>query len=253
MRTEREKWQVPESDPAGQVPDPNIGHGSLNLPSAGSGDTPVQSAERAPLIYCGQCGGLNPATNYFCAACGATLVDAFHAAEGMRVYDRPDTASRLIDIIPAGAELGLVDDPDAPPDFVRVKLQHGRLGYIRVSDIEAVAGMTQTEIDPLGTPDVNTNARGCITQTGALLALVLLLMLTVLAIVYISQTTVEEQGIVALAACVSLGPLVLITIAVYVYARSRDERLEAEAEEDRLRREAVRAHAAGREGGHDGN
>ena len=86
-------------------------------------------------------------------------------------------------------------------------------------------------MDPLGTPDINTNARGCITQTGALLALALLMMLTILTLVYISQTTVEEQGIVALAACVSLGPLVLITIAIYIYARSRDERLEEEVEE----------------------
>lgn len=247
MRTEREKWQVPESDPAGNVPEPKMGHGSFELPEPGSGDTPVQSAERAALIYCGQCAALNPATNYFCAACGATLVDAFHAAEGMRVYDRPDTASRVIDIVPAGAELGLVDDPDAPADFIRVKLEHGRLGYIRVGDIEALAATAVLPDDPLGTPDVNTNARGCITQTGALAALGLMLMLTVLAFVYASQTTVQEQGIVALVACVSLGPLIIVTIAFYIYARSRDERLELEAEEERLRRAARNSTPTGEE------
>jgi hypothetical protein len=236
VRTEREKWEVPESDPAGKVAEPKMGHGSIELPEPGSSDTPVQSAERAALIYCGQCAALNPATNYFCAACGATLVDAFHAAEGMRVYDRPDTASRVIDIVPAGAELGLVDDPDAPADFIRVKLEHGRLGYIRVGDIEALANASVSDSDPLGTPDVNTNARGCITQTGALAALGLMLMLTLLAFVYASQTTVQEQGIVALVACVSLGPLIVVTIAIYIYARSRDERLEIEADEARQRR-----------------
>lgn len=251
MRTEREKWEVPDSDPAGRIAQPKRGHGSINLPKAGSGDQPVQSAERAALIYCGQCAALNPATNYFCAACGATLVDAFHAAEGMRVYDRPDSASRVIDIVSPGSELDLVDDPDSPTDFMRIKLEHGRLGYIRIGDIEAMAGLPDTYVDPLGTPDVNSNARGCITQTGALLALLLLLMLTILVIVYISQTTVAEQGIVALAACVSLGPLVLITIAIYVYARSRDERLEAEAADDMARRQAIRTKVA--EGKPDGN
>lgn len=231
MRTEREKWQVPDEDPAGKVREPNRGHGSLELPEAGSGDGPVQSAERAPLIYCGQCAALNPATNHFCAACGATLVDAFHAAEGLRVYDRADTASRVIDIVPAGSELDLVNDPDAPADFIRVKLEYGRLGYIRLADIEALAMGSTGESNPLGTPDVNVNARGCITQTGALAALGLMLMLTVLAFVYYSQTTIEEQGIVALAACVSLGPLIVVTIALYIYARSRDERLAAEAED----------------------
>jgi hypothetical protein len=247
VRSEREKWQVPDSDPAGKVPTPERGHGSINLPRSGSAAEPVQSAERAPLIYCGQCGALNPDTNHYCAACGATLVDAFHATEGLRVYERADTASRMIEIIPAGSELDLVDDPDAPADFLRVKLEYGRLGYIRVADIEALAGL-RADDDPLGAPDINTNARGCITQTGALLALVLLLMLTVLTLVYISQASVEEQGIVALAACVSLGPLLLVTIAIYVYARSRDERLAEEAEETRSRVAEQQGEARSREG-----
>jgi hypothetical protein len=232
VRSERDKWKVPESDPAGNVPRPERGNRSINLPQPGSAAEPVHSAERAPLIYCGQCGALNPATNHFCAACGATLVDAFHATEGLRVYDRADTASRMIEIIPAGTELDIVDDPDAPADFLRVKLQYGRLGYIRVADIEALAaGQVPLPVDPLGTPDINKNARGCVTQSGALLALALMLALTILALVYISQTTIQEQGIVALVACVSLGPLLLATVAFYIYARSRDERLAEEAEE----------------------
>jgi hypothetical protein len=204
----------------------------MPLPESGSAAEPVYSAERARLIYCGQCGALNPATNAFCSACGATLVDAFHASEGLRVYDRPDSASRLVDIISPGNELDLVDDPDAGPDFVRIKLEYGRLGYIRVRDIEALAAMAPAApADPLGVPDINTNARGCVTQTGALLAIVLILMLTVLTIFYISTTPDSEQGIIALAACVSLGPLIFATVAIYIYARARDERLEAEAED----------------------
>src|SRR5690349_17455455 len=30
--------------------------------------------ESRPLIFCGMCGALNPATNHYCAACGTTLV-----------------------------------------------------------------------------------------------------------------------------------------------------------------------------------
>ena len=69
------------------------------------------------------------------------------------------------------------------------------------------------------------------TQSGALLALALMLALTILTLVYISQTSIQEQGIVALVACVSLGPLLLATVAFYIYARSRDERLAEEVEE----------------------
>ena len=62
---------------------------------------------RSSLIYCGFCGALNPATSHYCAACGATLVDAFHATEGLRVYERPDSASPLIEIIPAQSSISV--------------------------------------------------------------------------------------------------------------------------------------------------
>ena len=231
VRSEREKWEVPESDPAGKASKARQGQDAISLPKSGSTSEPVRSAERAALIYCGQCGALNPATNHYCAACGATIVDAFRATEGLRVYDRADTASRVIEIIPAGNELDLVDDEDAPADFLRVKLETGRLGYIRTADVESLAATGNAPADPLGVPDINTNARGCITQTSALLALTLLLMLTALTVVYINGANADEQAIVALVACVSLGPLLLGTIAIYVYARSRDERLELEAED----------------------
>src|SRR5919112_1521410 len=97
------------------------------------------SAAGSTVIYCGLCGALNPASNHFCAACGSTLVDAFHASEGLRVYERPDSAARLVEIVPAGTELDIVEDPTAPEDFVRVRLPHGRLGYIRLQEVEALA------------------------------------------------------------------------------------------------------------------
>ena len=89
-----------------------------------------------------------------------------------------------------------------------------------------------TPIDAtLGTPDINTNARGCVTQTGALGALILMVVLSTLIFVYIGQSDSSESGIMALAACVTLGPLLIVTIGLYIFARSRDERLELLAEE----------------------
>ena len=91
------------------------------------------------LVYCGLCGALNPASSHFCAACGTTLVDAFHATEGLRVFERPDPAARLIEILPSGGELEVLADEAAPIDWVRIRLPYGRLGYVRAADAAATA------------------------------------------------------------------------------------------------------------------
>jgi hypothetical protein len=234
VRSQEEKWRVPDADPAGQIPNGELERLRLDRERQAAASSEVDEASRAQLIYCGLCGALNPGSSYYCAACGTTLVDAFHASEGLRVYDRPDTASRLIEIVPAGSELDIVEDPDSPADFVRVKLSHGRLGYIRLDDVAALANAPRpaTPIDAThGAPDINTNARGCVTQTGALGALILLVVLSTLVFVYIGQSDSSESGIMALAACVTLGPLLVVTIGLYVFARSREERLELLAEE----------------------
>jgi hypothetical protein len=232
VRTQQEKWRVPDEDPAGRKQPKPESEEHVRLPRpAGesiSGDDPN---DRAGLIYCGQCGALNPRTNHFCAACGGALLDAFHASEGLRVYDKPDTASRLIEIVTPGSELDIIDDIDAPDDFVRVKLSYGRLGYIRLEDVDALAQAPTASHPPLGSPDVNIAARGCVTQTSALAALVLLVMIGALVVYYVKQTDTAETGIIALAACFTVGPLIAVTIGLYVFARSRDERLEYEAEE----------------------
>jgi hypothetical protein len=174
------------------------------------------------------CGALNPASSFYCAACGTTLVDAFHATEGLRVYERPDTASRLIEIVPTGTELEVAEDPDAPEDFVRVRLAYGRLGYIRLRDVEAMAATSTTAARrppsaPL--PDINTNATGCISSTAALGAVALVAVIGLLMIVIIRRANVYDQGTLALVFCVGIGPLMLLTVAFYLYAKSREDRL----------------------------
>ena len=205
--------------------------------------TPDQEASAGGgegLIFCGMCGALNPAGRYYCAACGTTLVDAFHATEGLRVYERPDSASRLIEIVPSGSELELVEDPEAPEDFARVRLHYGRLGYIRLKEVEAMAaaagapigGATEAQARPgRPAPDINTNATGCISSTAALAAIALVAAIGALLLALMWRADTYDQGTILLVFCFGLGPFAVLTIAVYLYARSREERLAAEDEE----------------------
>jgi hypothetical protein len=197
----------------------------------------VEDEGRGGLIFCGMCGALNPSTNFYCAACGTTLVDAFHATEGLRVHERPDSASRLIEIVPSGTELEVVEDAEAPEDFVRVRLPYGRLGYIRLQDIAKLADVAKlVERTPAGrpVPDINTHATGCISSTAALGALALVVMLGMLLIVIGWRADTYDQGTLALLFCVGIGPLMLMTVAFYLYARSREDRLADEDEDARL-------------------
>jgi hypothetical protein len=186
------------------------------------------------------CGALNPSTNFYCAACGTTLVDAFHATEGLRVHERPDAASRLIEIVSTGTELEIVEDPHAPQDYVRVRLPQGRLGYIRLQDVDAASGGATV---PAGTryeeaADINSHAKGCVSTTGALGAMVLAVVLATLLLVIMWKSNVYDQGTYAIVFCFGVGPFFILTVALYLYSRSREDRLAAEAEDAELERAA---------------
>lgn len=218
--------------------------GADNSPrqSPDPGDTPDQDQRSGEgLIFCGMCGALNPAGRYYCAACGTTLVDAFHATEGLRVYERPDSASRLIEIVASGTELEFAEDPDAPEDFVRVRLPYGRLGYIRLKEVEAMAEaagapVSGTAAPPLRrsrpAPDINTNATGCISSTAALGAIALLAVIGVLMLVLLATSDTYDQGTILLVFCFGLGPFLLLTIGIYLYAKSREDRLAEDDDDD---------------------
>lgn len=216
----------------------------MTTPSGTLGPSPEPNPDRGnpvdehehdsgrPLIFCGMCGALNPADKFYCAACGTTLVDAFHATEGLRVYERPDSASRLVEIVPSGTELDVVEDPNASEDFVRVRLVSGKLGYIRLQEVDALASGRQVRA-ATPAPDINTNARGCVSPAAALGALALVLVLGILMLVVMSRANTYDQGTMLLLFCVGLGPLLLLTVAIYLYARSREDRLRAEEEDAR--------------------
>lgn len=207
--------------PTGPTPPPD-------RTESGAGDTP--QSDRSELIYCGLCGALNPAGNHYCAACGTTLVDAFHASEGLRVFERPDAASRLIEIVPAGRELDIVEDADAPADYVRVRLQAGRLGYIRLQEVETLAGMAARgggggdSEHVQRAPDINVHAIGCVSSTGAIGSLALLLATAALGLAFLALSDSADAGILAAVFCVVVLPFLLLTTGFYLYARSRDER-----------------------------
>jgi hypothetical protein len=196
----------------------NSGTGSRDPWDAGT------SAAGSTVIYCGLCGALNPASSYYCAACGTTLVDAFHATEGLRVFERPDPAARLIEILPSGVELDLVEDPAASADWLRIRLPYGRLGYVQLTEAAAVAAgpARTTRLRP---PDINTNARGCVTSSAALWALALLVVTAIFGVVILARARQEDAGLLGIVFCITLGPLILLTIGAYVAARTREDQL----------------------------
>lgn len=224
MRTEKEKWQVPESDPAGTAKKERI---DIPNPQGLSG---IEDTDRGPLIFCGMCGALNPSTNFYCAACGTTLVDAFHATEGLRVFERPDAASRIIEIVPSGTELDINDDPDAPDDYVRIRLRNGRLGYIRLNEVSALENADPHLLDP-DTPDPNLNARGCVSPFGALAALGLLIVLGGLAAFLLMQGDSGQGGFLAFVTCIIIAPIALLMIFLYLMARDREDQRMADEDE----------------------
>ena len=218
MRSEADKWKVPESDPAGDRDSDR-----LAIPRASGSTAPGEhDADRGLLIFCGMCGALNPSSSFYCAACGSTLVDAFHATEGLRVFERPDAASRIIEIVPSGSELDINEDPDAPADYVRVRLSNGKLGYIRLAEVSAL------ESNPLrtttGTPDINTNARGCVSSTAAIASLVLLVVLSSFTLYVLNQEDSASGGFLALVTCLIVAPFTLLMIVLYLMARDREDR-----------------------------
>ena len=182
------------------------------------------SAAGSTVIYCGLCGALNPASSYYCAACGTMLVDAFHATEGLRVFERPDPAARLIEILPSGGELDVVADPTASVDWLRIRLPYGRLGYVQAAEAAAAAPgpTTSPRFRP---PDINTNARGCVTSSAALWALALLVITAIFGVVIVARARQEDAGLLGIVFCLTLGPLILVTIGAYVAARTREDQL----------------------------
>ena len=226
MRTEKEKWQVPESDPAGTAKKEH-----LDIPSP-QGMSGIEDTDRGPLIFCGMCGALNPSTNFYARPAGQRWWTRSMRLKGLRVFERPDAASRIIEIVPSGTELDINDDPDAPIDYVRIRLRNGRLGYIRLNEVSALENASPYLLDP-DTPDPNLHARGCVSPFGALAALGLLVVLGGLTAYLLRQGNSGQGGFLAFITCIVVAPLTLIMIFFYLMARDREDQRLADIEDPR--------------------
>jgi len=196
---------------------------------------PLDYSHRSGLLYCGLCGALNPSSNHYCARCGSTLVDAFHATEGLRVFQKPDDASRIVEIVSSGAAIDVLPDDDAPADYTRIRLEDGRLGYVKLSDLNIPSGSAPTSVTPAtpadAPPDINTNARGCVTPGAALGAIGLVIVLSVLLFIVFDQGREEDTGVILLFFCITVVPILVLLVALYISARAREDQRLADEDE----------------------
>lgn len=167
---------------------------------------------------------MNPRTNHFCSACGHQLVDAYHASEGLRVYLTPDPGAPLVEILDAGTNITVVEtDEDLPADFVKIALDDGRIGYVRLREVEAAIGadITPTRREPVG----------CVTPT-ALFAVIVLLVLTAVMMLLIALRSDEEGALYPALACLLVVPFLIFVVGFYLYVRKREEELMGGDEDD---------------------
>ncbi len=192
---------------------------------------PLDFTGRSGLTYCGLCGALNPSSNHYCARCGSTLVDAFHATEGLRVFQLPDDASRIVEIVSSGTSLEVLPDEDAPADYARIRLEDGRIGYVKLSEVNPSAPEATTQPTP-SLPDINTNARGCVTPGALLATIALIAVISVLLFIVFTRGREEDTGIVLLFFCITVAPLLVLLVALYISARAHEDRRLAEEEDE---------------------
>jgi hypothetical protein len=175
-------------------------------------------SERVGVIYCGSCGAMNPRTNHFCSACGHQLVDAYHASEGLRVYFTPDPGAPLVEILDTGVAITVVEtDEQLPADFVKIALDDGRIGYVRLREVEAAVGAdtTPTRREPIG----------CVTPTALLAVIVLLILTGVLMLAIAVRASDDQGGLIAALACLVVVPFLVLVVGFYLYVRKREEEL----------------------------
>lgn len=175
------------------------------------------------VLYCGSCGALNPRSNHFCSACGHQLVDAFHASEGLRVYVTPDPGAALVEIVDAGTPLIILQTDDTlPADFAKVSLDDGRLGYVRLREVEQAP--TTIEDDTPRTPV------GCISSTALMAILALLILIGTLVLVMALRSPDPNADFIAVLACITVVPFLVFVVGFYLYVRKREEEIREQSD-----------------------
>jgi hypothetical protein len=177
------------------------------------------------ILYCGSCGAMNPRTNHYCSACGHALVDAYHASEGLRIYVTPDAGASLVDIVDPGSDITVLETTESlPSDFVKVSLPDGRTGYVRLREVEQIAG----------SPEVSGTTRrepvGCISSTGLLAIILLSIVVAALALVTAFSSTDANADFLAVLSCIVVVPFFILVIGFYLYVRKREDEIAEERE-----------------------
>lgn len=166
---------------------------------------------------------MNPRANHYCSACGHALVDAYHASEGLRIYMTPDIAATLVDIVDPGADIDVLETTEElPSDFVKVALPDGRTGYVRLREVEAIAG----DIAPA--EPTRREPVGCISPTALLTIIILAVLVAAFAIISAFQSTDANADLIAVIACVVVVPFFVLIIGFYLYVRKREDEILAE-------------------------
>jgi hypothetical protein len=181
--------------------------------------------EQGGVIYCGSCGALNPRTNHYCSACGHQLVDAYHPSEGLRVYLTPDPGAALVEIVDPGSDITVVETTEElPADFAKVLLEDGRLGYVRLREVESAAED--------GVTPGRREATGCISSTAVLAILALLLLSATFVFVTAVRGGDSSNNFIAVLACITIVPFLLLVVGLYLYMRKREDELQDDIDDE---------------------
>lgn len=181
--------------------------------------------DESGVIYCGSCGALNPRVNHFCANCGHQLVDAYHAADGLRIYLRPDPAAPLVDLVSPNLEITVLDtDETLPHDFAKIALADGRIGYVWLREVEQA-------LPERGAMSARGRPLGCISSTAILAVIALMILGGLLVLLVGFRSNDGTADFLAVLTCISLGPLMLVVAFFYFYTRKREQELLADARE----------------------
>ncbi len=132
----------------------------------------------------------------------------------------PDTAATLVDIVDPGADIDVLETTeDLPRDFVKVALPDGRTGYVRLQEVEQVAG----DLEPA--EPTRREPVGCISSTALLTIIVLAVLVAGFALIVSFQSTDANADLIAVLSCIVVVPFFILVIGFYLYVRKREDEI----------------------------
>ena len=105
---------------------------------------------------------------------------------------------------------------ELPADFVKVAIADGRVGYVRLREVETAVGATE---------DAPRTPVGCISSTALLAIIALMLVTATMGLVIAFGSTDPNADFIAVLACVTLVPFLLVVVGFYLYVRKREEEI----------------------------